>query len=300
MNKIPEILPKFLGNAYKPVFKLSKLMDVIHLVVKEALRRGYSRKTIETYVACLKQFLKSSQKDPKSITKKDIKEYLNCLVEKQASGNTINVHLNAIKFLMEDILGRKVLLNIRYSKTPKRLPTVLTKEEVQKLINAIENPKHSLILKLMYSSGLRLSELVHLKKEDLELEKNIGWVRNGKGGKDRLFIIAEKLKKELEQHIITHCPSQDSYIFIGVKGRHLSQKSVQEIAKKAAKRAGISKNVHPHTLRHSFATHLIEDGYDLAQVQLLLGHNSAQTTMIYVHMGSPKMINVRSPLDGLR
>jgi site-specific recombinase XerD len=295
----PEILPKFLGNAYKPLFKLSELMDFINLVVKEALRRGYSLKTIRTYVQCLKQFFRVCLKDPKSVTKNDITSYTDRLVERGATGNTINVHLNAIKFLMEDILGRKVLLNIRYSKTPKRLPTVLTKEEVQKLIRAAENPKHSLILKLMYSSGLRLSELVHLKKEDLELEKNIGWVRKGKGGKDRLFIIAEKLKKELEQHIMINCPSQDSWVFIGCKERYLSQKSVQEIVKKAAKKAGISKNVHPHTLRHSFATHLIEDGYDIASVQFLLGHNSIQTTMVYVHTGSPKMISVKSPYDGL-
>jgi len=275
-------------------------MDFINLVVKEALRRGYSLKTIQTYVQCLKQFFRICLKDPKSVTKNDIKSYIDRLVERGAPGNTINVHLNAIKFLMEEILSKKVLLKTKYSKIPKRLPTVLTKEEVQKLIHATENQKHSLILKLMYSSGLRLSELVHLKKEDLELERGLGWVRNGKGGKDRLFIIAEKLKKELEQHITTNCHSQDSWLFIGCKERHLSQKSVQEIVKKSAKKAGISKNVHPHTLRHSFATHLIEDGYDLAQVQFLLGHNSAQTTMIYVHMGSPKMINVRSPLDSLQ
>lgn len=275
-------------------------MDFINLMVKEALRRGYSLKTIRAYVQCTKQFFRIFRKDPKSVTKKDIISYVDILIGRQASGNTINVHLNALKFLLEGILGKKVLLNIRYPKTPKRLPVVLTKQEVISLFDSVENPKHALILKLMYSSGLRLSELVHLKKKDLELEKNLGWVRNGKGGKDRLFIVAEKLKDSLKQHIESNCTSYDSWIFTGCKGRHLSQRSVQEIVRSAARKAGIQKGIHPHTLRHSFATHLIEDGYDLASVQFLLGHTSIQTTMIYVHMSSPKMINVRSPLDSLQ
>jgi len=274
-------------------------MDVINLVVKEALRRGYSLKTIKAYSQCLRQFFRICLKDPKSITKNDIKFYIDGLVEKRASGNTINVHLNAIKFLMEDILGKKLLVSVRYSKTPKTLPVVLTKDEVQRLISVIENPKHCLAVKLLYSSGLRLSELVHLKKGDLELDKGLGWVRNGKGGKDRLFLIAEKLKEELRHHVEKHCLQSDSWIFEGRKGRHLSQKSVQEIVKNSAKRAGILKNVHPHTLRHSFATHLIENGCDLASVQFLLGHNSTQTTMIYVHMCPLKIVNARSPYDSL-
>lgn len=274
-------------------------MDAIHLMVKEALRRGYSRKTIKTYAYCIKDFLNKSQKNTKNITKKDIRDYLDKLIEKNSSGNTINVHLNAIKFLMEEILRKKVMVHIRYSKAPKKLPTVLTREEVQNLLNAIQNPKHRLIAQLLYSSGLRVSELVHLKKEDLELDKGVGWVRNGKGGKDRLFIIAEKLKEDIKKHAEENCPELTSWLFQGVKGRHLSQKTVQEIIKSAAKKAGITKNVHPHTLRHSFATHLIENGCDLASVQFLLGHNSAQTTMVYVHMCPPKLVSVKSPYDSL-
>ena len=276
------------------------MMDFINLVTKEALRRGYSLKTIRAYVQCVRQFFRTCHKDPKSVTKKDIKSYIDILISRRASGNTINVHINALKFLLEDILGKKVLLRIRHPKTPKRLPVVLTKQEIIKLLDSVENPKHALVLKLMYSSGLRLSELVHLKRKDLELEKNLGWVRGGKGGKDRVFIIAEKIKGGLRQHIESNCDSPDSWIFKGNKGRHLSQRSVQEIIRSAARKAGIFKNVHPHTLRHSFATHLIEDGYDLASVQFLLGHTSIQTTMIYVHMSSPKMINVKSPLDSLQ
>lgn len=274
-------------------------MDVINLVVKEALRRGYSLKTIKAYSQCLRQFFRICLKDPKSVTKNDVKSYISRLVEKGASGNTINVHLNAIKFLMENILSKKLLVNVRYSKTPKTLPVVLTKEEVQRLISVIKNPKHKLAVSLLYSSGLRLSELVHLRRADLELDKNIGWVRRGKGNKDRIFIIAKRLKGEIKQYVKENCPGTQSWVFQGYKGRHFSQKAVQEIVKNAAKEAKIYKNVHPHILRHSFATHLIENGYDVASVQFLLGHNNVQTTMKYVHMSSPKMVNVKSPFDSL-
>lgn len=275
-------------------------MDVVQLMIKESLRRGYSSKTIKTYIHCIKQFQKKCQKEPKKITKNDVRLYIDSLIEKDASGSTINVHLNAIKFLLEEILRKKILLDIRYSKIPKRLPSVLTKEEVQRLIKAVENQRHKLIVKLLYSSGLRLSELVHLRKENIELDKNLGLARRCKGRKDRLFLIAERLRDELKQYIKKNCLEPESWLFKGRKGRHLSQQAVQEIVKRAAKKAGIPKNVHPHTLRHSFATHLIEDGYDVASVQFLLGHNSSETTMKYVHMSSPKMVSVRSPYDSLK
>lgn len=273
-------------------------MDVVGLIKKEGFRRGFSIKTITTYSFCVEQFLKKCHKEPKRITKKDIKDYIDKLIEKGACGNTINVHLNSLKFLLQEVLCKRVLLRIKYSKTPKEMPTVLTKKETLDLINSIDNPKHKLMVELMYSAGLRLSELVNLRVRDFEFSKNYGWVRKGKCSKDRLFIIAEGLKDKLKQHIKDNCLSYTSYVFKGNKCP-ISQRSVQEIVKKAAKKAGIQKNVHPHTLRHSFATHLIEDGYDVTSVQSLLGHGSAETTMTYVHMASPKMINIRSPYDGL-
>ena len=128
---------------------------------------------------------------------------------------------------------------------------------------------------------------------------NYGWVRKGKCKKDRLFIIAEKLKKELIGYISKENISKNSWLFQGQKQHHISVMTVQKIIKKASKKAAINKNVHPHTLRHSFATHLIENGYDVASVQSLLGHNSSETTMVYLHMASPNMINVKSPFDSL-
>ena len=152
-------------------------------------------------------------------------------------------------------------------------------------------------MNVTYSAGLRVSELVNLRAENFEFSNNYGWVRKGKGNKDRLFIIADDLKKELELHISRECKSNHSWLFEGWKRMHISVRSAQEILKKAAKKSGINKNVHTHTLRHSFATHLLENGYDVASVQFLLGHSSTDTTMQYVHMASPRMINVKSPLD---
>ena len=124
-------------------------------------------------------------------------------------------------------------------------------------------------------------------------------MRNGKGNKDRPFIIAEKLKESLSRYI-NNCQTENSYLFLGKRGRYISPETVRQCVKKAAKKAGINKNVHPHTLRHSFSTHLIEEGCDITSVQSLLGHSSAETTMVYVHMASPRIISVKSPFDSLR
>ncbi|MBI2128981.1 tyrosine-type recombinase/integrase [Candidatus Woesearchaeota archaeon] len=272
--------------------------DIPELIRKIGLRRGLSIRTIKTYKQCVKLFFMQCGKDPKEVKKFDIESYLDGLVEKGKAGNTVNVYLNALKFFYNEIMRKRLLLNIRFSKTPKEMPVVLTKEETKRLINAIGNPKHRLMVKLLYSAGLRVSELVNLKPENFEFSRNYGWVRRGKGNKDRLFIVAEKLREELMSHMAVECPCHHSWLFKG-RNDHITVMAVQKIIKNAAKKSGIEKNVHSHTLRHSFATHLIENGYDVASVQSLLGHSSAATTMVYVHMASPRMINVTSPIDSL-
>src|SRR3989338_1031666 len=242
-------------------------MYIPELIRKEGLRRGLSPRTIKTYNQCIKSFFSKCSKQPNEVKKQDVKDFLDRLIEKGAAGNTINVYLNALKFLYTEILGRKLLVSIRFSKTPKTLPVILTKEEVRKLIDAVENQKHRLMARLIYSAGLRVSELVHLRVKDFEFDKNYGWVRHGKGNKDRLFIIANNIKNELWEYISNNCNNPDSYVFSGQNQNHISVMAIQQIIKKAAKNAGIEKNVHPHTLRHSFATHLIENDYDVSSVQ---------------------------------
>ena len=275
-------------------------MDIIELMKKEMLRRKYSNRTILTYCYYVNKFLRKCQKEPKKFTKKDIKDHLNGISEKGISGSTININLQALKFMMEYILNkRKYFYNVRYSKISRTLPTVLEKEEVIRIISVIENKKHQLMIKIIYSAGLRVSELLNLKVENLNLMNNFGYIRNGKGAKDRLFLVADSLKQEIFDYITKNKLSSDSFIFNSYNGR-MSSRSVQEILKKAAKKAQISKRVHPHTLRHSFSTHLIENGYSVSDVQSLLGHKSPETTMRYIHMVSPKLLGVRSPLDDLQ
>lgn len=275
-------------------------MDVNEAIRKEALRRGYSLRTIKTYQECVERFLNSNKKDLNKISKKDVREFLDKLIEKGNAGNTINVYLNSLKFLLEEILNKKMRLNIRYSKKPVKLPVILTKDEIKKLFSSINNEKHRLIIKFLYSSGLRVSELLNLKVKDLELEKNYGFVRNGKGNKDRIFIIAESLKNDLKDLIEKDNLEYEDNLFKTNRNFKYSTRSIQEILKNSIKLSNIKKRISPHTLRHSFATHLIEDGYSVSEIQSLLGHKSPETTMIYLHSSMPSMIKVKSPLDNLK
>lgn len=272
---------------------------ITELMKKEMLRRNYSIRTIQSYCFCVKHFLNKCKKEIKKITKKDVKDYLDLLISKERSGSTINLNLCSIKFMLEEIMHRNMNIKIKFSKKPKTAPFFLIKEEVKSLFDATENKKHRLMLELLYSAGLRVSELTKLKVSDFEFSKNYAWVRKGKGNKDRMFIIAERIKQQLVRFIEKNKLKYSDYLFRGSKHRHISSRTVQEIIKSSSKKAEITKNVHPHTLRHSFATHLIENGNDVSSVQSLLGHNSSQTTMIYVHMASPKLINIKSPFDSL-
>ncbi|PIN85936.1 hypothetical protein COV19_07645 [Candidatus Woesearchaeota archaeon CG10_big_fil_rev_8_21_14_0_10_44_13] len=272
-------------------------MDVLYLIEQETKRRGYSPRTAETYCGCVRKFMRWVRKEPRKVTRRDIQGYIDRLVSRNAAGSTVNVYVNALRFLMEEILGKRILLRIRYSKVPKRLPAVLSKDEVKRLIAAVENPRHRLMIELMYSAGLRLNELTHLRAKDILIDDKVGWVRRGKGGKDRMFIIADKIKERLKEHISAGRLCGDSWVFPGRKGRPLSIRVPQEIVKSAAKRAGLGREVHCHTLRHSFATHLIEDGNNIMSVQHLLGHSDIDTTMVYIHVARPRMIDAKSPYD---
>ena len=259
--------------------------------------RNYSKRTVDSYLFCVKKFLEKTKKHPKFITKKDVKKYLDDLNSWNRSGSTKNVYFNAIKFFIEETLGKRYSFNMRFSRRPKTLPIFLEQEEIKELISVIKNKKHKLMIKLLYSAGLRLNELTNLKVADLELEQGYGWVRQGKGRKDRPFIIAKKIRKELKNQMIDK--DNDEWIFTGYGKDHISARSIQEIIKNANTKSSIKKNVHPHTLRHSFATHLAQNGCDAYTIQQLLGHTSSETTRKYVHMALPIALRVESPLDKL-
>jgi len=274
-------------------------VDIEKAVAKECRRRRLSPRTAKTYVYCVNRFLKWSDKELGKISKKDVRLFLEYLSDKKLSGNSLNTYHMAIRFLFVDVLDKKMWINIKYSKVPKKLPSVLSKDDVRKLLNSISNWKHRLMVEFLYSSGLRVSELLNIKIKDLKLDKNFGYVRNGKGGKDRLIILSKVVKEKIKNLIEIEKLNKENFLFQSNRNKKYSVRSIQKIIRNSSKKARLDnwKEVHPHTLRHSFATHLIENGYDVSQVQALLGHKSPETTMIYTHISSPKMINIKSPLD---
>ena len=272
-------------------------VDIERAIARECKRRGYSERTLKTYLYSINKFLKFTDKPINKISKRDARLFLEYLSENEKAGNTMNTYHMAIKFLFQDVLDKKMQINIRYSKIPETLPIALTKDEVKLMINSINNPKHKLTIQMMYSAGLRVSELLNLKIKDLKIDEGYGWVRKGKGKKDRLFIIADSLKKDLKNFICSKKINEYDYLFTSVKGKQYSIRSPQQIVRGARSNANINKRVTCHTLRHSFATHLIENGYSISEVQSLLGHKSPETTFVYVHATSPRLIKVKSPLD---
>jgi site-specific recombinase XerD len=274
-------------------------VDLNFKIEKECKRRRLSPRTSKIYIHCINKFLNWSKKDLRYISKKDVRLFLEYLSDKNKTGSTMNVYHMALRFLFENVLEKRMWIDIKYSKTPKRLPEVLSKEEIKKLLDAISNWKHKLMIEFIYGSGLRVSELINIKVKDLELNKNYGYVRNGKGGKDRLITLPKIIIEKLINLIEIEKLNQESHLFQSNRNKKYNIKSLQKIVLGASKKAKLNKRVHPHTLRHSFATHLIENGYDIQNVQAMLGHKSPETTLIYTHIASPNLINTKSPLDSL-
>lgn len=274
-------------------------MSLMGSLKKEGLRRNLSPRTIETYCYCVEKFLRICRKKLNTITKADVENHVKHMIKWNKSPNTINVQINALKFFFEKVLKKKLTINVEHTIVRKSLPEYLTKEETSNLFEAISNRKHQLMIKFLYATGMRVMELASLRVRNFEFNDNYGWVRQGKGRKDRLFVIASKLKGELLDWVKENDLSSGDWLFPGHKSKHVSPSTIRNIIKTATKKAKITKNVHPHTLRHSFATHLIQNGYAVTEVQPLLGHSKMETTMIYLHMASPNLLKVKSPYDTL-
>ena len=257
--------------------------------------RGFSQQTVKAYLFWNQKFLEFTKKNPEEIVEDDIKKFIAEKISKDFAAKSLVLIKAALKFYYDGIL-KKNIVNIETPKISRKLPVVLTKEEVKKLIDATENKKHKIMIKLLYSSGLRLSELINLHVGDLEFNENIGWVRGGKGGKDRIFLLSNNLIDELKK--FTNGKTNDNFLFEGRNGK-LSARAVQKLISKSSQKAGIQKSVHVHTLRHSFATHLLESGEDIRKIQELLGHSSLNTTQIYTHISTAELKKVKNPLDSL-
>ncbi len=251
--------------------------------------------TIKQYVKYNKDLLDFIKKTPSEITSDDIKHYIAEKLSNQSSSSVI-VFLSAVKFAYSSILNKDITAGIKRPRREKKLPSVLTKEEVKKLINSASTKKSKLMISLAYACGLRVSELVNLKVKDLNFNEMIGHVRQSKGKKDRVFNIPNRLLKKLKKQAEKQKKSGQEFLFTGLNGK-LTERNFQKIVQKAAKKAGIEKNVHPHTLRHSFATHLLESGVDIRMIQELLGHANLSTTQIYTHISTEELKKIKSPLD---
>ena len=202
-------------------------LDILYNMKREMLRRGLSWQTVKAYLYHVHRFLLfSKDKDPSHFSKADVREYLYSLKEKGLHGSSLNVVHNALRFMMLEVLHKGMYLKIKFSKVPKKAAEYLTKDEIKTILADITNEKHRLIIALMYGAGLRVGEVVSLKKEDFDFHSMIGWVRQGKGNKDRPFIIPETLKEK----IISLCNLPQQFLFMGNKNTHLSIKSVQEIS----------------------------------------------------------------------
>ncbi len=310
-----------------------KYIDIIRL-------KHLSYRTEKTYLKWINDFKKFlKEKNPLKLEPNDIQEYLTYLaIERKVSASTQNQALNALVFLFRNILQKDIkgVISAVKAKERKRLPVVFTKEEIEKIFNKMDK-EYNLMAKLIYGCGLRLSECITLRVKDINFGKNILIIRAGKGDKDRVTVLPEKIIPELKEHIenIRQIYQKDRKINLAgvelpnalkkkyknagkewgwfwvfpskslsispreniIRRHHIYPSTLQRVFKKALIEAGITKNGSVHSLRHSFATHLLEQGYDIRTVQELLGHKNVQTTMIYTHIAKKNILGVRSPLD---
>jgi site-specific recombinase XerD len=269
------------GNLLKKTEELLKL-------------RNYSRKTIKSYLFYIKEYLVFARRE--KITEKN--EAIKCfLLKKQDNGKspqTINLALNAIKFFYREVLKSPENIDLKFAKRSKKLPVVLSRGEIEKIISKIPNNKHRLIIALAYGSGLRVSEVVNIRVNDIDIAGLTIHIKEAKGKKDRISVFPEKIAADIKSLIAGKKGSD--FIFESNRGGELTTSSLQKIFYKALKKAGIRKNATFHSLRHSFATHLLENGVDVRYVQELLGHQNIRTTQIYTKVTNPSIKKIKSPL----
>jgi len=256
-----------------------------------------SEYTLKNYVRANKNLIGFINKKPEQIEEGDIKEFMAEKLSDKATASII-VFLAAIKYAQLNILKRDPTARIKRPKRDRKIPVVLTKDEVKKLIDSIKNKKSKLMVSLMYACGFRVSELVNLKIADIDFENKTGNIRQAKGRKDRVFNIPHSLFEQLKEQAENQKERNQEYLFSGLNGK-LTQRNLQKIVSKYAQKAEIKKSVHCHTLRHSFATHLLENGTDIRIIQEMLGHSDLNTTQLYAHISSQLLKTIKSPLDNL-
>jgi len=272
----------------------------LQLLIETLQLKAYSESTVRTYrneFAQLLYVLKSV--DVNTLEGIKLRSYfLYCTNTLKLSENTLHSRINAIKFYFEQVLHKeKLFFEIPRPKKPLQLPKTISARDIKKLFEVTQNVKHNLMLKICYGMGLRVSEVVNIKITDIDSNTMQVFIERAKGKKDRYANLPESILEQLRAYYKLHKPQK--YLFEGLQGEQYSIRSVQQVFKNAMKKAGINKVIGIHGLRHSFATHLLENGTDIKFIQELLGHNDIKTTMRYIHVSEQPLKNVKSPLDNL-
>ena len=287
-----------LENVAKLVFTTNKPNeDIINKYLQHLNRKRYSRNTIKNYTHHLMEFLLYTD-NAEHFTNDSIVSYCDYLIsEKKVSPAYQQMAINAIRYLYVHVLNQQMPETQLRPKKEKRLPTVLSIDEVKCILNSIINTKHKIAISLIYSAGLRISEAINLKKKDIDFDRGIITIRQSKGKKDRQVPLSKNFLTLLDIYLKEYKPV--IYLLEGQSGGKYTAKSIQMVFQKACRHANIQKQVTVHSLRHSYATHLLEKGTDLRIIQELLGHSSSKTTEIYTHVSTKTIQNVRSPFDDI-
>ena len=271
--------------------------SVLDATYRELILRRYSPKTRKVYLGHVRRFLADIDRPVAEMTQRDVRDYI-----VRTSGDRVSVGyqrqiIAALSFLFERVLkDPRPVRGIPLPERDRKLPVVLSRDEVRRILAATTNPKHRLALSLTYAAGLRLGEVAALRVGDVDVERRMLHVRAGKGRKDRYTLLADHVCRLLESYPVPNDPK--AFLLTGTRpGRHLTHRTIQKVFQQACERAGIRKRATLHTLRHSFATHLLEGGTGLRHIQELLGHSSSRTTEIYTHVSSTELARIRSPLD---
>ena len=276
------------------------------LMLDELERRNYTQSTRRAYLLGVADFARYFHRSPDRLGLEHVREYqLHLIRVRKLKANTLRVRTAALRFFFVQVLRRRwTVEDTPYPKGAKTLPTVLSQDEVARLIDAARTPVHRVVLMTLYATGLRRAELTHLKVSDIDTGRMVIHVRGGKGRKDRDVMLSPKLLDELRRYWRSLKRKPRTWLFPGGRWhtdteRPMTDKVVWYACDCAAQRAGLGKPVHPHTLRHSFATHLLEAGVDLRTIQLLLGHGDLKATTVYLHLSHRHLQATASPLDAL-
>lgn len=284
-----------------PKFKLSEVQKRAITAFEEKLMLEHKAwRTIKTYKGLFTHFLAYYPNTrPSTISKKQIEAYIIYKVQENISDSQLNQLINCLNcFFIRILKQEEKVVKLERPKKKKKLPNVFSLEEIEQLLKACKNLKHKSMLILIYSGGLRRSEVLNLKVDDLHFDRKTLFIKNAKGGKDRYTFFADVARKHLKEYLLIHKPKY--YLFEGQYGGRYGESSIQKVFDMAKKRAKVLPNVTIHGLRHSFATHLIEQRVPLHVVQELLGHNSIKTTEIYLHISNKFRAELKSPLDNLK